>query len=720
MRAIPYVSFNETELIIHPMSYQVLARKWRPSQFAEVVGQQHVLKPLEHALDKQRLHHAYLFTGTRGVGKTTIARILAKALNCEEGITATPCGKCSACLEIEQGRFVDLLEIDAASRTKVEDTRELLDNVQYRPTRGRYKVYLIDEVHMLSRHSFNALLKTLEEPPEHVKFLLATTDPQKLPVTILSRCLQFNLKALSNDDITQQLSYVLSQEQVQADSEALPLLARSARGSMRDALSLTDQAIAQGGGSVSIDSVRRMLGNVPVADIAALLECVLEGDAEAVMQRVDSMVSMVPDLSSVLVELQSLLHQLALVQQVPSAANVFENSDVVKPLLRRMPAELIQVFYRTVLEGRREQAYAIDARSGLEMTLLRLLCFRPAEKGDYNISEPDSSAVDMPESKLTAPAPEVTEPEPEAELSEPMQPSYREHEEPSEFNYPEPDDDAGFYHNDAPPYHMEEAAKSESVPEPTAEPTPEPAAQSSSGVADLLRVREQLAEKKNPDNSNKTLNSGAENSSPMPLTVPAKAEPEAQPAHQPESKDELSEELGSETNIEPDTEPDTEPSTESNTDSAAVPMAEFNQDTSNYELPELNDDIREAAEVDKWSAMIAGMDISGLARQVLLNSELQKLGDDDWLILVAEEQKSLLNESTSQAVRESLAGLLGATARVEFKVGVPSQPTPLMVQQHINEYRHQRACEILHGDASVQDLQQRFQAQIDESSIQAR
>ncbi|MDV6328875.1 DNA polymerase III subunit gamma/tau [Idiomarina sp. Sol25] len=714
------------------MSYQVLARKWRPSQFAEVVGQQHVLKPLEHALDKQRLHHAYLFTGTRGVGKTTIARILAKALNCEQGITAMPCGKCSACLEIEQGRFVDLLEIDAASRTKVEDTRELLDNVQYRPTRGRYKVYLIDEVHMLSRHSFNALLKTLEEPPEHVKFLLATTDPQKLPVTILSRCLQFNLKALTNDDITQQLNYVLSQEQVQADSEALPLLARSARGSMRDALSLTDQAIAQGGGSVSLDSVRRMLGNVPVADIAALLECVLEGDAEAVMQRVDSMVSMVPDLSSVLVELQSLLHQLALVQQVPTAANVFENSDVLKPLLRRMPAELIQVFYRTVLEGRREQAYAIDARSGLEMTLLRLLCFRPAEKGDYNISEPDSSAVEMPESKLAAPAPEVTEPEPEAEvtpqaepelqtaaeLSEPMQPSYSEHEEP-EFNYP-PDDDAGFYHNDAPPYHTEEAAKSESVPEqtvePTAEPTPEPAAQSSSGVADLLRVREQLAEKKSPDNSNKTLNSRAENGSPMPLTVPAKAEPEAQPTQAPESKDELSEELGSETNIESSV----EPGTESNTDSTALPIAEFNQDTSNYELPELNDDIREAADVDKWSAMIAGMDISGLARQVLLNSELQKLGDDDWLILVAEEQKSLLNESTSQAVRDSLSGLLGAAARVVFKVGAPSQPTPLMVQQHINEYRHQRACEILYGDASVQELQQRFQAQIDESSIQAR
>jgi len=712
------------------MSYQVLARKWRPSQFAEVVGQQHVLKPLEHALDKQRLHHAYLFTGTRGVGKTTIARILAKALNCEEGITATPCGKCSACLEIEQGRFVDLLEIDAASRTKVEDTRELLDNVQYRPTRGRYKVYLIDEVHMLSRHSFNALLKTLEEPPEHVKFLLATTDPQKLPVTILSRCLQFNLKALSNDDITQQLNYVLGQEQVQADADALPLLARSARGSMRDALSLTDQAIAQGGGSVNIDSVRRMLGNVPIADIAALLECVLEGDAEAVMQRVDSMVSMVPDLSSVLIELQSLLHQLALVQQVPSAANVFENSDVLKPLLRRMPAELIQVFYRTVLEGRREQAYAIDARSGLEMTLLRLLCFRPAEKGDYDITEPESATgADIPESKLTEPkeaemvtapsaeseAQAAPEPQPESGLSEPMQSSYVADEE-SEFNYPEPDEEAGFYHNEEPPYHMEEAAKSEPVPEQIPEPTIEPGAQSNSGVADLLRLREQLAEKKNPDNSHKALNSRDENNASVQLNAPDKAEPEIQSErqpeheleHEPEQQNELSEELVSEA------------SKEGNTDSVEAPISEFKQDTNNYRLPDLNDDIREAAEVDKWSAMIAGMDISGLARQVLLNSELQKVGDDDWLILVAEEQKSLLNESTSQAVREALAGLLGATARVEFEVGVPGQPTPLMVQQHINEYRYQRACEILHGDAGVQELQQKFQAQIDETSIQAR
>ncbi|MDV6317160.1 DNA polymerase III subunit gamma/tau [Idiomarina sp. HP20-50] len=638
------------------MSYQVLARKWRPSQFAEVVGQQHVLKPLEHALAKQRLHHAYLFTGTRGVGKTTIARILAKALNCEQGITATPCGQCSACLEIEQGRFVDLLEIDAASRTKVEDTRELLDNVQYRPTRGRYKVYLIDEVHMLSRHSFNALLKTLEEPPEHVKFLLATTDPQKLPVTILSRCLQFNLKALSKDDISQQLDYVLAQEQIQADAEALPLLARSARGSMRDALSLTDQAIAQGGGSVNIDSVRRMLGNVPVADIAALLNSVLEGDAEWVMQRVDGMVSMVPDLSSVLVELQSLLHQLALVQQVPGAANSFENSDVLKPLLRRMPAELIQVFYRIVLEGRREQPFAVDARSGLEMTLLRLLSFRPAESVslDHNdIAELDSSqANDIPSSELTDFEQEVPQPEPQ--LAEPEQPEY-----PVE---PET------YDNEPPSYH-------------TGEQKEEPA-QYDSCVSDLLRVREQLTEKKNLNKDSQT------------VEKPAVDESINTPAPQPE----------------PEPEPELIVATETTSASG-----------NNHDVfPELNDDIREAAEVDKWSAMIAGMDISGLARQVLLNSELQKMGGDEWLILVAEEQKSLLNDSTSQAVRESLSELLGPGAKVEFTIGVPTQPTPLMVQQHINEFRHQRACQILQADEGVQELQQRFQAQIDESSIQAR
>jgi len=300
------------------MAYQVLARKWRPMQFDQVVGQQHVLEPLFHALEQQRLHHAYLFTGTRGVGKTTIARILAKALNCERGVSARPCGECPSCEEIEQGRFVDLIEVDAASRTKVEDTRELLDNVQYRPTRGRYKVYLIDEVHMLSRHSFNALLKTLEEPPEHVKFLLATTDPQKLPVTVVSRCLQFNLRALDREQIVGQLEYVLENENVPHDAQALTLLAQSAKGSMRDALSLTDQAIAQGQGKVQVESVQRMLGHLADAHVHPLLDALASGDSGSVFEKFDELKSLVPDPLMILNELQRVIHRIALIQQIPA------------------------------------------------------------------------------------------------------------------------------------------------------------------------------------------------------------------------------------------------------------------------------------------------------------------------------------------------------------------------------------------------------------------
>src|SRR5690554_857260 len=310
------------------MSYQVLARKWRPRNFSEVVGQQHVLRPLFNALQSGRLHHAWLLTGTRGVGKTTIARILAKSLNCEQGVTAEPCGQCGACTAIDQGRFVDLLEIDAASRTKVEDTRELLDNVQYAPTQGRYKVYLIDEVHMLSRHSFNALLKTLEEPPEHVKFLLATTDPEKLPVTVLSRCLQFHLRALTRTEIAEQLRHILAAESLPFDDEAVGLLARAAQGSMRNALSLTDQAIAQGNQAVVLESVRNMLGHIEGRRVLALLEHVVVGDASATLQTLRDMQDKVPDIAVVLPELQNALHQIALLQ----VSSDFADAEIFKDM----------------------------------------------------------------------------------------------------------------------------------------------------------------------------------------------------------------------------------------------------------------------------------------------------------------------------------------------------------------------------------------------------
>ncbi|NOZ53048.1 MAG: DNA polymerase III subunit gamma/tau [Gammaproteobacteria bacterium] len=360
------------------MSYQVLARKWRPGTFSELAGQEHVQRALINALDSQRLHHAFLFTGTRGVGKTTIARILAKSLNCEQGVTATPCGTCSTCTEINEGRFVDLIEVDAASKTKVEDTRELLENVQYAPTRGRYKVYLIDEVHMLSAHSFNALLKTLEEPPPHVKFLLATTDPQRLPVTILSRCLQFNLKRLPVDLIQQHLDHILKQEDITAESAALKLIAEAADGSMRDALSLMDQAIAYGNGALQTTDVQRMLGTVDKKYIYDIMQQLAERNTAMLLDRVKELATQSPDFISVLNELITLLHHIALAQLAPSAiGDQLSEKSKILALAKQLSAQDTQLYYQICLIGKRDIQLAPNPTLGFEMTLLRMLAFHP-------------------------------------------------------------------------------------------------------------------------------------------------------------------------------------------------------------------------------------------------------------------------------------------------------------------------------------------------------
>ncbi len=362
------------------MSYQVLARKWRPRNFTELVGQDHVQRALVNALDNDRLHHAYLFTGTRGVGKTTIARIFAKSLNCEEGVSSTPCGKCSACEEINEGRFIDLIEVDAASRTKVEDTRELLENVQYAPTRGRYKVYLIDEVHMLSGHSFNALLKTLEEPPPHVKFLLATTDPQRLPVTVLSRCLQFNLKSLTLSQISGQIDNILEQEQVSSDAGAVRELAFSANGSMRDALSLLDQAIAFGNGSITEDEVRAMLGTIDRDVIYRLLDALSQADAALLLDEVNNTDAFAPDYTALLADLVSVLQRIAIAQTLPDAIDdTFGDRDAVLALADKLSAEDVQLYYQIGLIGRRDLPLSPEPRGGFEMVLLRMLAFRPVQ-----------------------------------------------------------------------------------------------------------------------------------------------------------------------------------------------------------------------------------------------------------------------------------------------------------------------------------------------------
>ncbi len=394
------------------MSYQVLARKWRPKTFREMVGQEHVLKALINALDHNRLHHAYLFTGTRGVGKTTIARILAKCLNCEVGVSSEPCGQCSACSSINEGRFVDLIEVDAASRTKVEDTRELLENVQYAPTVGRYKVYLIDEVHMLSTHSFNALLKTLEEPPPHVKFLLATTDPQKLPATILSRCLQFNLKNMSPERIVGHLQYVLEQEMVGFDEAALWLLGRSADGSMRDAMSLADQAISFGSGKLLEPDVRNMLGTIDQTAVYDIIEALAAADGAQVLAAVAQLSEHAPDYVAALEELLTLLHRIAITQAVPEATdNSFGDRDRVTDLASRLTGENVQLFYQMALNGRRDLPLAPDPRSGFEMVLLRMLAFIPA-----GVAHLPQSSVQNSTASVEAPQP-VKKPEPVAQPS---------------------------------------------------------------------------------------------------------------------------------------------------------------------------------------------------------------------------------------------------------------------------------------------------------------
>ena len=390
-----------------PMSYEVLARKYRPRKLQDVVGQDHAIRALVNALDDDRLHHAYLFTGTRGVGKTTIARAFANCLNCETGVSSSPCGTCSACVEIVQGRFVDLIEVDAASRTRVDDTRELLDNVQYLPARGRYKVYLIDEVHMLSASSFNALLKTLEEPPSHVKFLLATTDPKKVPITVLSRCLQFNLKNILPERIASHLATILEDEEIEFETDALDIIADAARGSMRDALSVVDQAISFGGGRLGAEDVASLLGTVRRDEVSALLGALADADRQRLMRCADELAERNADFADVLAGIQRALHDIAMAQTVGG-----EVATSVADFAERMSPEDVQLFYEIALRGSRDLQFAPDPRVGFDMTLIRMLVFAPetAETGGKRTVARPAEAPDTPV-PAARPAPRETQPE---------------------------------------------------------------------------------------------------------------------------------------------------------------------------------------------------------------------------------------------------------------------------------------------------------------------
>lgn len=654
------------------MSYQVLARKWRPKTFADVVGQEHVLTALANGLSLGRIHHAYLFSGTRGVGKTSIARLLAKGLNCETGITATPCGTCANCLEIEQGRFVDLIEIDAASRTKVEDTRELLDNVQYAPARGRFKVYLIDEVHMLSRHSFNALLKTLEEPPAHVKFLLATTDPQKLPVTILSRCLQFHLKVIDVEVIRAQLEKILLAEQISSDARALQLLARAADGSMRDALSLADQAIAMGDGHVTTATVSQMLGTLDDEQPLAIIEALVSADGARVMAQLEQAASRGVDWENLLVETLSLLHRIAMVQLLPSMLD--NHYATIEPRLRELARTLpptdIQLYYQTLLVGRKELAYAPDRRMGVEMTLLRALAFHPkaiiAEPQQVvPVSAPAAIADNTPAPQQHFQAPSSTQHAPQHE---------------------------------APPLGATTPVNSE-LPDATAQ---------------LLQARTQLLRKSGttPPKKNEPAAPGKArpvNSALERLASVTERSQQRLAAKSTEEKKPAKKEAYRWT-AQNQPEVPAEP--------VATPKA-LRSALEHEKTPELSAKLAQEAMVrDPWAAEIDKLHIPKLVQQLALNAFKEEIEPGNIRLHLRSAQRHLNSPSAQKTLADALSELHGNTVTLSvIEDDNLAERTPLEWRQAIYEEKLAQARQSIIADNNIQTLRRFFDAELDEESI---
>ncbi|OWH53904.1 DNA polymerase III subunit gamma/tau [Salmonella enterica] len=639
------------------MSYQVLARKWRPQTFADVVGQEHVLTALANGLSLGRIHHAYLFSGTRGVGKTSIARLLAKGLNCETGITATPCGVCDNCREIEQGRFVDLIEIDAASRTKVEDTRDLLDNVQYAPARGRFKVYLIDEVHMLSRHSFNALLKPLEEPPAHVKFLLATTDPQKLPVTILSRCLQFHLKALDVEQIRHQLEHILNEEHIAHEPRALQLLSRAADGSLRDALSLTDQAIASGDGQVSTQAVSAMLGTLDDDQALSLVEAVVDANGERVMSLINEAAARGIEWEALLVEMLSLLHRIAMVQLSPAAlgSDMAAIEQRMRELARTVPPGDLQLYYQTLLIGRKELPWAPDRRMGVEMTLLRALAFHPR----MPLPEPETPRQSF---APVAPTAVMTPPQ----LQQP------------------------------------------SAPAPQTSPAPLPAS-----TSQVLAARNQLQRAQGVTKTKKSEPAAASrarpvNNSALERLASVSERVQARPAPSALETAPVKKEAYRWKATTPVVQ---------TKEVVATPKA-LKKALEHEKTPELAAKLAaEAIERDPWAAQVSQLSLPKLVEQVALNAWKEQNGNAVCLHLRS-TQRHLNSSGAQQKLAQALSDLTGTTVELTIvEDDNPAVRTPLEWRQAIYEEKLAQARESIIADNNIQTLRRFFDAELDEESI---
>jgi len=711
------------------MSYQVLARKWRPKNFQELMGQEHVVTVLANALSQQRLHHAYLFTGTRGVGKTTIARIFAKSLNCEKGITDTPCGQCDTCVDIDQGRFVDLLEIDAASKTKVDDTREILDNVQYSPSRGRYKVYLIDEVHMLSRHSFNALLKTLEEPPEHVKFILATTDPQKLPITVLSRCLQFHLKALTVKQIESKLIEILIEEKVTYEPASLILLAKAARGSMRDSLSLTDQAIAQGQGNITLANIQQMLGGIDQNWVYKILINLLKQDGASLLSLSQEIASYAPSYSRLFAELIQLFHQIALMQIIEQHFDLpAEHVTLLKQFSKDMSAEDIQLYYQISIDGRKDLPYASDEQAAFDMTLLRLFAFKPMTKEQLpEVSIKSLTQLENPlqQSELKKAEQSIEVPSQESSLSkEPMREEINpespedlaqemvaieqqaiEMQEQSKDEVPVASEELNVSKVSLP---IEETVAISSVEQQTpmtellidSQPTevlqseqvtqtPITVPTIDSPVSAVLATRNMLRSRKKLLENQEKKSNGAivrqESQSKLTDAVPG-------------DKSAANEEIAQENIL---TEPEPE-----------APYQQENIDPAN---------VRKANQVDKWAHMIDSMQLSGRIRQLAIHATISEESTDEQLILLLDQATRHLNTQVAQEqLQSAICEFLARKITVTLNIVGQTVADPYQIQGHINDKRYDYAKNLIKEDSTVVALQDKFQATLDEESITAR
>lgn len=675
------------------MSYLALARKWRPTQFDQVVGQRHVLTALENALAQNRLHHAYLFSGTRGVGKTTIGRLFAKGLNCETGITATPCGCCDTCKEIDQGRFVDLLEIDAASRTKVEDTRELLDNVQYKPARGRFKVYLIDEVHMLSRHSFNALLKTLEEPPEYVKFLLATTDPQKLPVTILSRCLQFHLKPISVDNIHQQLDYILQQEKVTSQPRALGMIAHAADGSMRDALSLTDQAIALGNGQVLKDSVSHMLGTLDTDQALHLLEAVSAKQPQVAIDCLLGLAQNGVDWDGLLSQLSAQLHRLAMYQALPETLDKsLPDAEKVVLLSRALSPQDIQLYYQIALKGRQDLPFSPSEQIGVEMVVLRMMAFRPVAQPQANVithqviqSEPTPS-THMPQASIqSASMPEVQRaPQP----SEPEQPSQMD-TKPAQTQMPET---------------PEQQANAQVQEQPQ------------SPVSPVRGLRHQLRSQrtgKNQASTPKKTNATSAQPSSVLDRVAQRNMGTMQVSPVSNSADVATPEVD---NNEPYQWRPTLPQEVQVKRNDTLTPTQIKQALQHEKTPEMAKKLtQECLQQSQWARLIEQLDVSKMTQQLALNSHYEQQ-EKVIILTLRHEQAHLDTERARNELVSALNGLLGEPSELIVNIGQQGE-TPLELREKLYQEKLQQAFSSLESDKNVQFIEQRFGAELDSESV---